>query len=166
MLTIDHICKPSYGMMSNIHHERTEAAREQAANFRKQVIELNAKVTHTGLIVTLGAVLFENSKPELKRGAVSTLGKLAAFLKKYEDCNALIEGHTDNLGSEAFNFSLSLGRANSVKYYLASQGISPRRLATAGNGEGFPIASNDSASGRLLNQRVEVIISNPSSLEK
>jgi len=145
---------------ANVDMIRSEKIRQLAADLQKQIVELNAKTTDDGLVVTLGDVLFESAKSELKRGAATNLGKLADFLNKHENCIVVIEGHTDNLGSEAFNFGLSMRRANAVKKYLLHHGVESSRLAACGNGEGSPIASNASASGRQLNRRVEVIISN------
>jgi len=139
---------------------RSEKIRQLAAEFQRQIVELNAKTMDTGLVVTLGDVLFESAKSELKRGAASNLAKLAVFLNKHENYIVVIEGYTDNQGSEAFNFGLSMRRANSVKNYLLNHGVESSRLAACGNGEGSPIASNASASGRQLNRRVEVIITN------
>jgi outer membrane protein OmpA-like peptidoglycan-associated protein len=86
---------------------------------------------------------------------------LAAFLKEYEDRSVLIEGHTDNVGSDEYNQGLSEQRAAAVQSYLVGQGIAPNRITTSGLGESRPIASNDSPTGRQQNRRVEVIISNP-----
>jgi outer membrane protein OmpA-like peptidoglycan-associated protein len=72
----------------------------------------------------------------------------------------LIEGHTDDVGSDESNFNLSQRRANSVKSYLVGQGIESSRLSTSGLGEGSPVAGNDTSTGRQQNRRVEVIISN------
>lgn len=73
----------------------------------------------------------------------------------------IIEGHTDNVGSENYNFGLSQRRANSVMTYLVRQGIAPGRIVAYGKGENFPISDNETAAGRQQNRRVEVIISNP-----
>jgi len=139
---------------------RSEKIRQLAAELQRQIVELNARATDNGLVVTLGDVLFESAKSELKRGATSNLVKLADFINKYEHCTVVIEGYTDNQGSEAFNFGLSMRRANAIKKYLLGQDVKSNRLAACGNGEGSPIASNASASGRQLNRRVEVIITN------
>jgi outer membrane protein OmpA-like peptidoglycan-associated protein len=139
---------------------RTAAARLETEDLQRQIAELNARETDRGLVVTLGDLLFETGKSELRGGATANLGKLAAFLNEYEDRSVRIEGHTDNVGSEDSNFSLSQRRANSVRSYLIGQGIDSGRLSTAGLGEGSPIASNDTAGGREQNRRVEIIISN------
>jgi outer membrane protein OmpA-like peptidoglycan-associated protein len=138
----------------------TIAARKQAADLQRQITELNARPTERGLVVTLGDLLFDTNKSELKSGASTNLGKLAAFLNKYPDSSVLIEGHTDNTGSYEYNLDLSQRRADSVKSWLVGKGVSTARLNTSGKGEGSPVAGNDSATGRQLNRRVEVIIEN------
>lgn len=139
----------------------TDAAKQKAADLQRQIAELNAKATERGLVVTLGDVLFATGRSELKGGSASNLSKLAAFLKQYPDRTVLIEGHTDNVGSDTSNVSLSQRRADSVKSYLMGQGVAAARLTSSGMGEGSPTAGNDSATGRQQNRRVEVVISNP-----
>lgn len=136
----------------------TKVAQEQSEDLKRQIDELNAKATERGLVVTLGDLLFATGRSELKGGASAHLGKLAAFLNKYPDRTIVIEGHTDSVGSEASNFSLSQRRADSVKSYLVGQGVASNRIQTSGKGEGVPVADNESASSRQQNRRVEVII--------
>lgn len=138
----------------------TLAAQQETAELQRQIAELNAKATERGLVVTLGDVLFDTGKAELKSGAATNLAKLAAFLNQYPDRSVLIEGHTDSVGSEDYNLGLSQRRADAVKSWLMSQGVGSDRLVTSGKGESSPVAGNDSASGRQLNRRVEVIIEN------
>jgi outer membrane protein OmpA-like peptidoglycan-associated protein len=140
--------------------ERTLAAQRESDDLQRQIAELNARETDRGLVVTLGDLLFETGKSDLKGGAAGNLNKLATFLNEYPDRSVLIEGHTDDVGSEESNFNLSQRRANSVKSYLVSQGIQSTRLSTSGLGEGSPVAGNDTSTGRQQNRRVEVIISN------
>jgi outer membrane protein OmpA-like peptidoglycan-associated protein len=128
---------------------------------QRQIDALQAKPTDRGLVVTLGDVLFDTGKAGLKAGATSNLNKLAAFLNQYPDRTVVIEGYTDSVGSEDYNQGLSERRADSVKAYLASQGIGATRLSALGRGESDPVAGNESAAGRQQNRRVEVIISNP-----
>lgn len=134
-------------------------AKEQADELQRQITELNAKATDRGLVVTLGDLLFETDKSELKGSAVNQLGKLTAFLVKYPDRNVVVEGHTDSMGNDDYNLGLSQRRANSVRGYLLSQGIAANRLSAEGKGENFPVTTNDTATGRQLNRRVEIIIS-------
>ncbi len=138
----------------------TEAAWDQADELQRQLFELNAKATDRGLVVTLGDVFFATGKSGIKGNATNNLGKLAIFLNKHPDRTVVIEGHTDSLGSEESNLVLSQQRADSVKSWLASQGIAPARIDAFGKGEGSPVAGNDSDSGRQQNRRVEVIIPN------
>jgi outer membrane protein OmpA-like peptidoglycan-associated protein len=142
-------------------HVATANSEQQAAELQRQIDALQAKPTDRGLIVTLGDVLFDTGKASLKAGATSNLNKLVAFLNEYSDRTVLIEGYTDSVGTEDFNQGLSERRADSVKSYLAGQGIGSIRLSASGKGESDPVASNDSAAGRQQNRRVEVIISNP-----
>ncbi len=137
-----------------------EEARQTNADLQQQINELNARETDRGLVMTLGDVLFETGKSDLKGGTTNNLGKLAMFLNKYPDRTVVIEGHTDNVGGEDSNFSLSQRRADSVKSFLVNQGINSSRLTTSGMGEGTPVSGNDTATGRQQNRRVEVIISN------
>lgn len=135
-------------------------AQQDTAELQRQIAELNAKSTERGLIVTLGDVLFDTDRAELKSGAATNLAKLATFLNQYQDRSVLIEGHTDSVGNDDYNLGLSQRRADSVKVWLMNQGINSGRLVTAGKGETSPVAGNDNASGRQLNRRVEVIIEN------
>jgi len=135
-------------------------ARKQAEELQRQIAELNAKTTERGLVVTLGDVLFETDKSDLKQGSVANLAKLSAFLTEHPERTVAIEGHTDSVGSDDYNLGLSQRRANSVQQFLMTQGIAANRITATGKGENFPVASNDSASGRQMNRRVEVIISN------
>lgn len=142
-------------------HSDVAAAKQQTSELQRQLDELNAKTTDRGIVVTLGDVLFDTGRSELKGGSLSNLAKLAAFLNQYPDRTVAIEGHTDSVGSEENNLSLSHRRADAVKSYLVHQGVSASRLTTVGLGEDSPIASNDSATGRQQNRRVEVVIENP-----
>lgn len=137
---------------------QVDMARQQTADMAKQLAELNAKETERGLVITLGDVLFDTGKSNLKGNATTHLAKLSAFLNQYQDRTVIIEGHTDSVGSEDSNAALSQRRADAVKSYLLGQGVAAARVNTYGKGEGSPIATNDSAAGRQLNRRVEVII--------
>ena len=144
----------------------TAAAQQKAADLQRQIAELNAKPTERGLVVTLGDVLFDTGKAELKSGAANNLAKLATFLNEYPDRSVMIEGHTDTVGNADYNQGLSQRRADSVKFWLIKQGIKSERLVASGKGETTPVSGNDSASGRQLNRRVEVIIENNNAAPK
>jgi outer membrane protein OmpA-like peptidoglycan-associated protein len=126
----------------------------------KDLSDLQGKMTERGIVLTMGDVLFSFGKADLSPGAVRNLDKLTGFLEKHPDRNLLIEGHTDSIGSDAVNLALSQKRADAVKEALVGKGISPDRIVTKGYGKQFPVASNDTESGRQLNRRVEVVILN------
>ena len=138
-----------------------QQAAQQAADLQLQIDTLNARVTERGLVLTLGDVLFTTGRADLQAGATNHLDKLVAFLNRYPSREVSIEGYTDSVGSLDYNQGLSERRAESVRHYLREQGIDSGRLTASGKGESGPVASNDSASGRQQNRRVEVIISNP-----
>jgi outer membrane protein OmpA-like peptidoglycan-associated protein len=135
----------------------SEAKRQELG---EQIALLQARTTERGIVLTLGDVLFATGSASLKPGAIGNLDRLVVFMNKYADRTALVEGHTDDVGSNATNEELSLRRANSVRGYLTSKGIAATRLASFGKGEMQPVAANDSAEGRQQNRRVEVVIEN------
>ncbi len=124
-----------------------------------QITELEATKSERGLVITLGDVLFDINKSELRSGAEYTIGKLAAFLAEYPTRNLLIEGFTDSTGTAEYNQGLSERRADAVRNILVNRGIDSRRIMTRGCGVDFPVANNQTAEGRQRNRRVEVIIS-------
>lgn len=138
----------------------TDEARAETSDLQRQITELNARTTDRGLVMTLGDIMFETGKFELRSGTTSNLDKLAAFLTRYEDRTVEIEGHTDSTGNADYNLLLSRQRADSVAAYLMDQGINRNRLASTSMGEERPVSSNDTSTGRQQNRRVEVIISN------
>lgn len=149
--------------------QQADLAKQKAEELQRQITELNelnAKATDRGLVVTLGDVLFETGRAELKNNSINNLSKLSAFLTKYEDRSVIIEGHTDSTGAEDYNFGLSQRRADAVKSFLLNQGVAANRIVTTGKGEGSPVAGNESAGGRQMNRRVEVIITNPETKAK
>ncbi len=137
------------------------AADSKAKAMQREIDMLQAKATDRGLVLTLGNVLFATGSSELKPGSVAGLDRLVAFLEQYPDRTAVIEGHTDDVGTAERNQALSLNRAQSVMAYLSRQGIPSRRITAIGLGETRPVADNDSAAGRQQNRRVEIIVENP-----
>jgi len=122
--------------------------------------ELNAKQTERGLVITLGDVLFSTGKSQLKSGGINNVQKLADFLNQNPQRKVLIEGYTDSTGSDSFNQRLSEQRADSVRNALVNNmGVRSDRVSTRGYGEQFPVARNDNSTGRQLNRRVEIILS-------
>jgi outer membrane protein OmpA-like peptidoglycan-associated protein len=148
---------------SQVATARMDAANseQEAAELQRQIEALQAKPTDRGLVLTLGDVLFETGRADLKAGAAGNLSKLVAFLTKYPERVVAIEGYTDSVGSDDYNQALSQRRADSVRSYLVRAGIESGRISASGMGKNDPVASNDSAIGRQQNRRVAVIINNP-----
>jgi len=142
--------------------DEAEAARVRARELEQQLAELKAKPTDRGMVLTLGDVLFDTGKAELKPGAMRTIDQLAAFMNRHPARTVLVEGHTDSVGSAAYNRKLSEQRADSVRYALLNRGIASTRIVVRGLGLDYPIANNATAEGRQTNRRVEVIISDES----
>ncbi len=133
--------------------ERRSAALEAALR------DMNAKKTDRGMVITLGDVLFDTNRSDLKSGGTRSVEKLAGFLKGNPGRNAMIEGFTDSVGSDSTNQQLSARRADAVRAAMVSMGVSGERISTRGYGEAYPVADNDSSSGRQMNRRVEIIVS-------
>ncbi len=145
--------------MAALSRQKVEAAEARASDLEAQLRELEAKKTDRGMVVTMGDVLFDTGKADLKSGAQRTLDRVAAFLKRYPERRVAIEGFTDSTGSDAFNQKLSEERAAAARIALIDMGIPPERTTSRGFGEDFPVASNDNAAGRQMNRRVEIVIS-------
>jgi outer membrane protein OmpA-like peptidoglycan-associated protein len=134
-------------------------AQAQAAQLQQQLMDLRARPTDRGALVTLGDVLFEFNRADIKATGHNELRKLAEFLKKHPDRQVLIEGHTDDIGSNTYNENLSRRRAEAVANALAALGVPSPRVTAVGYGESYPVAANTTDTNRALNRRVEVYIS-------
>jgi outer membrane protein OmpA-like peptidoglycan-associated protein len=144
--------------------ERQKSA-ELAAELRSlksQVADLKAQQTGRGWVLTLrNDLLFDSGGATLKPGAQRVVDNLAQLMRRQPDRDIAIEGFTDSAGSIESNRKLSAGRAAAVKSALVARGIEPGRIDSRGYGPAFPVASNDTSTGRQLNRRVEIVI-NPS----
>ena len=149
--------------------EEADKARRSEAALQRQIETLQAEATERGLqaeatergmVLTLGDVLFATGSAELRHGGDGNLDRLVDFLNQHAERRVLIEGHTDSVGNAQSNQRLSERRAAAVRSNLIRRGISPARLSASGAGQDRPVASNDTASGRQQNRRVEVIIEN------
>ena len=145
---------------------REELARRDAANqqrietMQQELAKLaQTRTSERGFIVTLPGLFFDSGKSALKPGARNALAKIADQLRVSSDLRIAIEGHTDSVGSDALNQTLSDKRAAAVRDYLVSRGLPADHMTTTGLGETAPVATNDTPSGRQQNRRVELIIS-------
>jgi outer membrane protein W/outer membrane protein OmpA-like peptidoglycan-associated protein len=102
-------------------------------------------------------VLFDFDSAELRPESITELERVVTFMNDVPFATSLIEGHTDSIGTEAYNLKLSDRRAKAVYDYLTSRGVDPARLSSIGHGEAKPIADNATAEGRQLNRRVMLI---------
>lgn len=139
--------------------QQTRDARAVNAQLEAQLKEMNALQTERGLVITIGDVLFDTNRAELKPGGMRNVEKLVGFLKQYPQRTAMVEGYTDSVGSDSANQGLSGRRADAVRMALVDQGVGRERIRAQGYGEAYPVASNDSADGRQLNRRVEILLS-------
>lgn len=106
--------------------------------------------------IVLKGVTFEFDSARLTRQAEGRLDNVAQALQSSESMRVRVSGHTDSVGSDTYNQTLSQNRADSVKRYLVGAGIDGARLTTRGYGESRPVASNETAAGRAQNRRVEL----------
>jgi outer membrane protein OmpA-like peptidoglycan-associated protein len=136
---------------------QADASALRADSLEAQLADLKVQKTERGLVLTLGDVLFDTGQATLMSGAYATLDRLATALRESSGRKVLIEGHTDNVGSDESNQGLSERRAQSVQSALMQRDVARSQVTALGKGENFPIASNDSADGRQSNRRVELI---------
>lgn len=148
--------------------EQSEQARMQAEKdkeaLRKRLLDqlntiLETRDTARGLIVNMSDVLFDSGRHTLRPQAREKLAKISGIVLAYPELRLDIEGHTDSVGSNAYNQKLSERRASSVADYLRNQGVGETSIAARGLGEEQPIASNASAKGKQQNRRVELVVS-------
>lgn len=138
-----------------IGHQMDQQAKELEQNIPGATVERVGE----GIQVTFeSGLLFDFDSDRVKPEAQRNLNNLAASLSKYPNSSLLIVGHTDAVGSDSYNQSLSERRATSTVSYLIGQGVSSSRLRAMGLGESEPVAPNDSDMNMAKNRRVEVAI--------
>ncbi|WP_316929514.1 OmpA family protein [Arcticibacter svalbardensis] len=131
----------------------------QAAEIEQKVPGAEVIKTGEGLIVKFNdGILFDFNKSDLKSAGVTNVASLASTMQNNPETNIMVIGHTDNVGSDSYNNSLSERRAQSVKSLAISNGISASRITISGKGKAEPIADNTTETGRAQNRRVEIVI--------
>ncbi len=137
---------------------RQLTTEQRIAALESEITELDARNSPPlGTVVVLDDVLFELGKSRLLPGAVNNLSRLAEIFKEHPEQAAVIYGYTDNLGPDSLNYALSQQRADAVRDELINQGVEPGQLSTRAFGPENPVATNDTAAGRQLNRRVEIV---------
>lgn len=143
--------------------QRQQAEAEKAQMRERLLQQLNmileTRESARGLIVNINDVLFDFNKYTLKPGAREKMAKVAGILLAYPGLKLQLEGHTDSVGGDEYNMRLSQQRADAVRDFLAQQGVQQSNITSVGLGKADPVASNDTASGRQQNRRVELVVS-------
>lgn len=145
---------------SEVEFARREAdlASQQVTSLTRQLENLQLRETESGVVVTLGDVLFASGQTQLVEGGRSSLEEVVDLLQTEPDKKIRVEGHTDSSGDAEANLLLSEQRAQAVLEALVSLGVASERISSLGMGEDFPIASNEDEEGRARNRRVDVIL--------
>ena len=133
---------------------------------RERTIERTVDTVYVNVVPEKGEIiatfscntLFDFDKYDLKMEAIGELERLVTWMNEHPSVNAELGGHTDAVGSDAYNFTLSEKRAQSVYNYLIIRGIDPSRLTYKAYGKSRPVATNETPEGRQLNRRVEVVV--------
>jgi len=136
-----------------------EKAELRAMLFKQFSLVLDTRDTERGLVVNMSDVLFDTGKYNLRPQAREKLARISGIVLIYPGLRLEAEGHTDNTGGADLNQKLSEQRADAVRQYLVSQGISEDAITSVGKGFSMPVESNDTAAGRQKNRRVELIVS-------
>jgi outer membrane protein OmpA-like peptidoglycan-associated protein len=143
--------------------QRQQAEAEKTQMRERLRAQLNAILetheTARGLIVNISDVLFDFNKYTLKPGAREKMAKVSGILLAYPALKLQLEGHTDSVGTDDYNMTLSQQRADAVRAFLAEQGVPQENITAVGLGKSDPVASNDTAAGRQQNRRVELVVS-------
>jgi outer membrane protein OmpA-like peptidoglycan-associated protein len=139
--------------------DREQALYESLKQFEGEFAKIRREAR--GTIMSLSDILFDFGKAHLRRDAELNLAKMAVIFQQFPEMSILIEGHTDNIGSEEYNLKLSERRARAVYDFLAEQGIPEDRMETKGYGLSQPVETNATPEGRQANRRVDLVIREP-----
>jgi len=141
-----------------------DRATKEKVDLRAQLLSqfnaiLQTRDTVRGLVVNMSDVLFDTGKYTLRPIAREKLAKVAGIVSGHPGLRLEVEGYTDSVGGDAYNQQLSENRGTAVRDYLTHEGMAASSVTTKGFGKADPVASNDTASGRQQNRRVELVIS-------
>ncbi|WP_260706443.1 OmpA family protein [Edaphobacter flagellatus] len=137
-----------------------DSAREARERLLAQLNSVLAtSETARGLIVNMSDVLFDTGKYTLKPSTQVSLARVSGILQSYPGLKLQVEGYTDSTGSAEFNQKLSENRAGAVRDFLVGQGVNADNIVATGYGMAKPVADNNTAKGRALNRRVQLVVS-------
>ncbi|MGK0253324.1 MAG: outer membrane protein OmpA-like peptidoglycan-associated protein [Mariniflexile sp.] len=134
---------------------------KQAQKIEEEIPGAQVERVDDGIVVTFdesSGVYFDTNKYNINAKSQESLNKLIGVFKEYSDTNILVVGHTDSVGADDYNMTLSKNRAYAVTNYLSQKGISQLRLTTNWFGETQPLHDNATAEGRAKNRRVNIAI--------
>lgn len=146
------------GIGHYMDNQQKEMEAALAAEQARHDLEIKRLQDETLKIDIASEVSFDFGKANLKPAFMPTLEKVAGILQRYPNTIIHVVGHTDSVGSDSYNMTLSRHRAESVVDYFVSQGVVSNRLISSGKGEHEPRATNDTEAGRQLNRRVEIYV--------
>lgn len=154
------------GVGHYMDQQQAEFNRQLAAEQQAHQVEIE-RLQNENLKITMSSeVSFAFNSAQVTPAFAHTLDKVADILKRYSRSQIRIVGHTDNVGSQAYNQRLSEQRAQAVAYYLEDRGVAASRITTEGRGMLEPRADNNTEAGRQLNRRVEMIIQPDSDIQQ
>lgn len=146
------------GVGAYMDSQRKDLEKYLAPEVQNGQINISKRADNTLVVTMTSNTAFDTNSSVLKPGFTPSLDKIAKVVNTYGKTTLTIVGHTDNVGSDASNQTLSERRAQSVVDYLQAKKVLADRLDAYGKGEKEPVASNDTESGRQLNRRVEIWI--------
>ena len=146
------------GVGNYMDKQQQEMEAALAAESAHHAIEIERLQNETLKIDIASEVSFDFGSAALKTAFTPTLEKVANILQRYPNTVIHVVGHTDRVGSESYNMTLSQNRAESVVGYFAARGVMRDRLVATGRGESEPRATNETEAGRQLNRRVEIYV--------
>jgi outer membrane protein OmpA-like peptidoglycan-associated protein len=140
-------------------NEKIQQVESNITEEAGQIPETTVRKVNRGIVISMGGNLFDQGSSRISSEAQPRLKQLAEILKKHNEYNIIIEGHTDSIGPEGTNLKISNDRAaNFLKYLVDKEDIPRERLSSVGYGESRPITSNLNEAGRRQNRRVDIVI--------
>ncbi len=146
------------GVGAYMDKQQAEFERQLASERNAHQVEVE-RLQNENLKITMNSeVSFDFNSAAIKPAFTRTLDKVNDVVARYSRTSVRVVGHTDDIGSAAYNQRLSEDRAKSVAWYMEDNGVAPSRVSAEGRGEAQPRASNETEAGRQLNRRVELLI--------